>query len=61
LEPFSWQDAVDKFDQLVDGCLDHSLSDEIKRAVQSLETIHTRHRKRLGALPRRGSRRLVPA
>ena len=37
--PFTWQDAVDKFDQLVDERLDHSLSDEIKHAVQSLETI----------------------
>ena len=33
--PFTWQDAVDKFDQLVDERLDHSLSDEIKHAVQS--------------------------
>ena len=41
-QPFTWQDAVDKFDQLVDGRLDNSLSDEIKHAVQSLETIHTR-------------------
>jgi 2-methylcitrate dehydratase len=40
--PFTWQDAVDKFDQLVDGRLDHALSDEIKHAVQSLETIQTR-------------------
>jgi 2-methylcitrate dehydratase len=46
-EPFSWQDAVDKFDQLVDGCLDHSLSEEIKHAVQSLETIHSRDLTRL--------------
>ncbi|HEX5346164.1 MAG TPA: hypothetical protein VFW64_03545 [Pseudonocardiaceae bacterium] len=30
---------MDKFDQLVDGRLDHSLSDEIMHAVQSLETI----------------------
>jgi 2-methylcitrate dehydratase len=40
--PFTWHDAVDKFDQLVDGRLDNSLSDEIKHAVRSLETIQTR-------------------
>jgi len=45
--PFTWQDAVDKFDQLVDGRLDHSLSEEIKQAVQSLETIQTRDLTRL--------------
>jgi 2-methylcitrate dehydratase len=39
---FTWQDAVDKCDQLVDGRLDNSLSDEIKHAVRSLETIQTR-------------------
>jgi 2-methylcitrate dehydratase len=50
--PFTWQDAVDKFDQLVDGRLDHSLSDEIKHAVQSLETIQTRDlTKLLAAVP----------
>ena len=41
-QPFTWQDAVDKFDQLVDGRLENSLSDEIKHAVRSLETIQTR-------------------
>jgi 2-methylcitrate dehydratase len=41
-QPFTWQDAVDKFDQLVDGRLDNSLSDEIKHAVRSLEAIQTR-------------------
>jgi 2-methylcitrate dehydratase len=41
-QPFTWQDAVEKFDQLVDGRLDNSLSDEIKHAVRSLETIQTR-------------------
>ncbi|MFF1633482.1 MmgE/PrpD family protein [Leifsonia sp. NPDC058248] len=40
--PFSWQQAVDKFDNLVDGHLDRTLSDEIKDAVQSLATIQTR-------------------
>ena len=45
--PFTWQDAVDKFNQLVDGRLDHSLSGEIKHAVQSLETIQTRDLTRL--------------
>jgi 2-methylcitrate dehydratase len=50
--PFTWQDAVDNFDQLVDGLLDHSLSDEIKHAVQSLETIQTRDlTKLLAAVP----------
>jgi hypothetical protein len=33
---------VDKFDQLIDGRLDRSLSGEIKHAVQSLETIQTK-------------------
>jgi hypothetical protein len=41
-QPFTWQDAVDKFDRLVDGRLDNSLSDEIKHAVRTLETIQTR-------------------
>jgi 2-methylcitrate dehydratase len=41
-QPFTWQDAVDKFDALVDERLDNSLSDEIKHAVQSLESIQTR-------------------
>jgi 2-methylcitrate dehydratase len=40
--PFTWQDAVDKFDALVHGRLDNSLSDEIKHTVRSLETIQTR-------------------
>jgi hypothetical protein len=43
---------VDKYDQLVDGRLDHSLSDEIKHAVQSLETIQT---PRPDQAPRRSS------
>jgi hypothetical protein len=38
---------VDKFDQLVDGRPDRSLSGEIKHAVRSLETIHTRDLTRL--------------
>jgi 2-methylcitrate dehydratase len=41
-QPFTWQDAVDKFDALADGRLDNSLSDEIQNAVRSLETIQTR-------------------
>jgi 2-methylcitrate dehydratase len=41
-QPFTWQDAVDKFDALVDDRIDNLLSDEIKHAVQSLEIIQTR-------------------
>ena len=50
--PFTWQDAVDKFDSLVDGHLDRTLSDEIKDAVRSLESIQARDlTKLLGAIP----------
>lgn len=40
--PFTWSDAVDKFDELVHGLVDPSLSNEIKDAVRTLETLHTR-------------------
>jgi 2-methylcitrate dehydratase len=37
--PFTWEDSVEKFDRLVAGRADESLSGEIKDAVRSLETI----------------------
>jgi len=40
--PFTWDDAVDKFDRLVGGRVDPQLSHEIKNAVRSLESIRVR-------------------
>ncbi len=40
--PFTWKDAVDKFDQLVADRIDSDLANEIKDAVQSLENIKVR-------------------
>ena len=37
--PFTWQDAVEKFDRLAVGRVEESLSGEIKEAVHSLESI----------------------
>jgi 2-methylcitrate dehydratase len=37
--PFTWEDAVEKFDQLVAGRIDGALNREIKGAVRSLESI----------------------
>jgi 2-methylcitrate dehydratase len=37
--PFTWDDAVEKFDRLVVGRVDPQLSQEIKDAVRSLESI----------------------
>jgi 2-methylcitrate dehydratase len=37
--PFTWEESVEKFDQLVSGRLDAGLAREIKGAVRSLETI----------------------
>jgi 2-methylcitrate dehydratase len=37
--PFTWQDAVEKFDRLVAGRVEESLSGEIKDAVRSLESV----------------------
>jgi len=37
--PFTWQDAVEKFDRLAVGRVEESLSGEIKDAVHSLESI----------------------
>jgi 2-methylcitrate dehydratase len=37
--PFTWEESVEKFDRLVAGRADASLSNEIKDAVLSLETI----------------------
>jgi 2-methylcitrate dehydratase len=40
--PFTWDDAVDKFDRLVGGRVDPQLSHEIKNAVRSVESIRVR-------------------
>jgi 2-methylcitrate dehydratase len=40
--PFTWEDSVEKFDRLVAGRVDASLSGEIKDAVRSLENIQVR-------------------
>src|SRR5580693_9292887 len=37
--PFTWEDSVEKFDQLVAGRIDAHLSQDIKDAVRSLENI----------------------
>ena len=38
-DPFTWEDSVEKFDRLVVGRADESVSRQIKDAVRSLETI----------------------
>jgi 2-methylcitrate dehydratase len=38
-DPFTWQDAVDKFDRLAAGRVEETLSGEIKDAVRSLDNI----------------------
>src|SRR6201996_6183110 len=40
--PFTWEDAVEKFDRLVAGRIDEELSREIKNAVHSVENIQVR-------------------
>src|SRR5271169_3382565 len=40
--PFTWKDSVEKFDRLVAGRADASVSSEIKDAVRSLESIQVR-------------------
>jgi len=40
--PFTWEEAVQKFDTLVTGRIDEGLSDEIKNAVRSVESIQVR-------------------
>jgi 2-methylcitrate dehydratase len=40
--PFTWEDAVQKFDALVAGRVDEGLSAEIKDAARSLEHIQVR-------------------
>ena len=40
--PFTWQESVEKFDRLVAGRADEPLRDEIKAAVQSIDTIQVR-------------------
>ena len=41
-DPFTWEDAVEKFDRLVAGRADESESREIKDAVRSLESIQVK-------------------
>jgi hypothetical protein len=38
-DPFTWEDSVEKFDRLVAGRADESVSREIKDVVRSLESI----------------------
>jgi 2-methylcitrate dehydratase len=40
--PFTWEDSVEKFDQLVAGRIDAHLSQDIKDAVRSLESIQVK-------------------
>ena len=40
--PFTWEEAVEKFDRLVAGRVDEGLSGEIKDAVHSVENIQVR-------------------
>src|ERR1700734_2837606 len=40
--PFTWADSVEKFDRLVAGRADKGVSEEIKDAVRSLESIQVR-------------------
>ena len=40
--PFTWEDEVEKFDRLVAGRIDDTLSQEIKDAVRSLESIQVK-------------------
>jgi 2-methylcitrate dehydratase len=40
--PFTWEDSVEKFDQLVTGRIDGYLSEDIKDAVRSLESIRVK-------------------
>src|SRR5271169_3447009 len=40
--PFTWEDAIHKFDALVAGRVDEGLSGEIKNAVRSVENIQVR-------------------
>jgi 2-methylcitrate dehydratase len=40
--PFTWEDSVEKFDRLVAGRADESVSREIKDAVRSLESIQVK-------------------
>jgi 2-methylcitrate dehydratase len=41
--PFTWEDSVGKFDRLVAGRADESLSQEIKDAVRLLESIQVKN------------------
>jgi 2-methylcitrate dehydratase len=40
--PFTWEDAVQKFDTLVAGRISEGLSREIKDAVHSVESVQVR-------------------
>jgi 2-methylcitrate dehydratase len=42
-DPFTWEDSVEKFDRLVAGRADESVSREIKDAVRSLESIQVKN------------------
>jgi 2-methylcitrate dehydratase len=41
-QPFTWDDVVSKFDQLVAGRIDSDLAGEIKEAVRSVEQIRVK-------------------
>src|SRR5277367_5285317 len=41
-DPFTWEDSVEKFDRLVAGRADESVSREIKDAVRSVESIQVK-------------------
>ncbi len=40
--PFSWQDAVEKYDRLVSGRIDDKLAAQIKEAVSRIEDIQVK-------------------
>jgi 2-methylcitrate dehydratase len=40
--PFTWDDVVGKFDQLVAGRIDRDLASEIKEAIRSVERIQVK-------------------
>jgi 2-methylcitrate dehydratase len=40
--PFTWDDVVAKFDQLVAGRIDSDLANQIKEAVRSVEQIQVK-------------------
>ena len=56
-DPFTWEDSVEKFDRLVAGRADESVSREIKDAVRSLENIQVRGLMKLLGQVKAGQRR----